>query len=148
MRFEDLSIKTKFYFEGDTLKKLYTKINDTKATLGADIVVKVPPQSAVVVYLRPLEGYLESVRDIEGGPPVWYMMRGHQDKSEFVIEVEIEYGRKISPDNVKHAYVRNIPTGKDNPGLMIMKPSKPGRGAYPITYVDLTMPINRTKEAV
>lgn len=79
---------------------------------------------------------IESVSEFEGGPePLWYMTKGHVDKQGFIEAVAREFEREIPIESVDHVYMRNVPTGEK--GRQTMQVCKKGRGAYPVTLVDL-----------
>lgn len=87
---------------------------------------------------RPLEGYVERLIEFEGYAPLAYWCRGHQDKAEFRDEVMAEWGEHFLVERVLHGYARNVPVGRDRPGEMVIQLGvDPGRGAYPITFIDL-----------
>jgi len=87
---------------------------------------------------RPLLGMIRCVREFEGGPtPLWYEIRGHVDKDEFVRELRLEWDVLVTTAEVRHGHARLIPAGPQMPGVMVEVMSEPGRGAFPITYVSL-----------
>jgi hypothetical protein len=88
---------------------------------------------------RPLAGKVEELLEFEGGPdPIAYWAKGHLDEKEFRDEVETEYGFVFPVSRVIQAHARNVPVGRDRPGEMIIQLDvDPGRGAYPITFIDL-----------
>jgi len=99
--------------------------------------------------LRPLEGKIEVMKEFEGGPdPMAYWTRGHVDKVEFAAEVRTWLDEQhgivdfwdhfpYTENDVAHVFYRNVPAGPDFPGQMLMYPCKPGRGAYPVTIIDI-----------
>jgi len=83
---------------------------------------------------------IEAVNEFEGnGCAVAYRARGHVDKDVFRQALLLEFGVTVSLEAIEHSHCRNIPAGPDMPGLMFYQPSKPGRGAYPVTEVDASM---------
>ncbi len=86
-----------------------------------------------------MRGHIESISEFEGGPhAVWYRVRGHVDKSTFQEALRLEVGLDVPLEKIEHLYYRNIPAGPDMPGVVVYWPSEPGRGAYPVTEVDIT----------
>lgn len=86
-----------------------------------------------------MRGFIESVTEFEGGPGILsYRIRGHVDKDTFRQALLLEFGISAELEGVKHLHYRNVPAGRDMPGVVVYWPSKPGRGAYPVTEVDAT----------
>jgi len=115
-------------------------LDDGKAAVSARRVTEMT---------RPLEGLIETMSEFEGGPdPLGYWMRGHVDKAEFAAEVraycaeldgKADWWDRFPYEavHVEHTYYRNVPVGPDFPGQMLMYPcDAPGRGAYPVTFID------------
>jgi hypothetical protein len=76
--------------------------------------------------------------EFEGYNEIAYWAKGHLDKSEFRHEVECEFGYYYPLAKIWHSYARNVPVGQDRPGEQITYLDvEPGRGAYPITLIDL-----------
>ena len=80
----------------------------------------------------------------ESGAPMWLYCKGHIEAEKFCQrcvrhgagnDEEYDY---IKPDDIQYATVRNIPTPPDSEWSFRIEMSEPGRGAYPITYVDFT----------
>jgi len=100
--------------------------------------------------MRPLEGVIEAMSEFEGcSDPMAYFTRGHVDKREFASEVVIYCAELMkwpewydsfpyTADDVEYVYYRNVPIGRDFPGMTVMRPcGGPGRGAYPVTQIDI-----------
>lgn len=64
-----------------------------------------------------------------------YMSKGHHDKQKFAAAVEAleEVDIHIDPEKVEHAHYRYIPCGWQEPGKGDYWPTRPGRGAFPVT---------------
>ena len=88
--------------------------------------------------MNTLRGRIEEVPEFEGYGVLWLMVRGHVKKNEFIQEVEREYGLRLSEDDVIFTFARNTPVGVDRLGEMVINLTEPGRGAYPVTYVDVS----------
>ena len=93
---------------------------------------------------RPLFGMVQAAHEYEGGSDAsWYWTRGHVDKQAFIDEIKHYYqGLSDEPypvEEVKHTYFRNVPVGEDSPGEMVMYVARAGRGAYPVTMIDIDM---------
>lgn len=88
---------------------------------------------------NPLEGCVEQVREFEGYSVLGYLARGHVDKSQFCAEVLAEFEEDYPEERVRHEYARNVPVGRDSPGMQAMYFSvEKGRGAFAVTHIDLT----------
>jgi len=86
---------------------------------------------------RPLLGLVEALHEFEGGPDaMWYWIRGHVDKGEFLRELRLEYGQMAGIEDVHHSYSRFVPVGPQTPGLMTVMQTRRGRGAFPVTMLD------------
>jgi hypothetical protein len=70
------------------------------------------------------------------GVPMGYYARGHVDKAAFVEAADWDYEVTCTVEEVEHVWYRNVPAG-DSDGGMVMLLTKPGRGAYPVTQIDL-----------
>jgi len=87
---------------------------------------------------RPLQGLVEELWEFEGCSVLGYWTKGHVDQAEFVQEIQSEYERECLQQRVQYTYARYVPVGPEDPGLMLMYPGvERGRGAFPITYLDL-----------
>jgi len=84
-----------------------------------------------------LQGKVEKVIEFEGYTLLSYMARGHVDKGAFIAEVQQEFEDEYTVDFVEHGFARFVPVGKDMPGQMIILHCERGRGAFPITVIDL-----------
>jgi len=86
---------------------------------------------------RILEGRVEAIYEVEGGPvPMSYITRGHVDKETFAKEVFCEFGVVADIERVEHVYVRNTPWQGPDGWVVVMNLAERGRGAYPITSID------------
>lgn len=86
---------------------------------------------------RPLEGLIEIVSELEGGP-MGYWTRGHVGKAEFAAELEAEFKVIVDPDLIEHQWCRNVPYhGPDGQAIVVYRVDGPGRGVYKATYVDI-----------
>ena len=87
--------------------------------------------------MRPLQGMIKELCELDGGSLLGYYVKGHVDKAEFLAELDFDYEVAGTEQEVKHLYVRNVPAGTGD-GEMEMLPATPGkRGAYKITLLDL-----------
>ena len=88
--------------------------------------------------MRPLEGRIEAIYEVEGGPvPMAYITKRHVDKDEFAREVLCEFGAVASMEHVEHIYARNTPwRGPDGWVMVMYQLMEPGRGAYALTSVE------------
>jgi hypothetical protein len=86
--------------------------------------------------LRPLEGLVEQIYEFEGATVIWYLAKGHIDKGDFVCEIALMFDGYCQEEDIKYAYARNVPVGSDRPEETVIYLDEPGRGAYPITYVE------------
>ena len=79
---------------------------------------------------------IEEIREIGGGPVLCYQSKGHHDENAFAVWTEADYLLTIPDrDKVVHAYQRKVPS-LDGNGMMLINCKEPGRGAYPVTYID------------
>ncbi len=83
-----------------------------------------------------LTGQIDTLPAFQGYDPLWYWIKGHVDKKEFQVEVERAFDHQIPLAEVHHAHARNVPTLSTDYDFAVFL-SKPGRGAYPITYFEL-----------
>jgi hypothetical protein len=65
-----------------------------------------------------------------------YGCKGHIPVEEFLCEVSLWHEDEIPADRVRHTYYRNVPSGEGG-GMVYVESRGPGRGAYPVTVVDL-----------
>lgn len=86
-----------------------------------------------------LEGMIEKIVEFEGSDVLSYMVRGHVDKRAFVNEVKREFNDIYTEDFVQHGFARLVPAGRDMPGQMIIIVCERGRGAFPVTTIDLLL---------
>jgi len=90
---------------------------------------------------NPLKGRVERVREFEGCSVMGYLAHGHVDKAQFCAEVHDEFEEDYPADRVRHEYARNVPVGRDSPGMQTMYfYNEPGRGAFAVTHIDLMRP--------
>jgi len=83
---------------------------------------------------------IEPVSEFEGGDPQWFFTKGHVPPAQFLEHLSTQLGTQYSADDLKvfHSYARWIPVGPDMPGeTCIHFDQEPGRGAFPMTYVEL-----------
>lgn len=83
---------------------------------------------------------IEEVFEFQGlGSVRWAFTRGHVPFNEFMKQLSLEYGTPYPAGDHKpaHSHARCIPLGPDMPGeSLIYFHFGPGRGAFPVTYVD------------
>ena len=94
-----------------------------------------------------MRGYIEGVTEFEGSNTLSYRTRGHVDKTVFRDALRLECDIDAPLEIIEHLYYRNVPAGPDMPGTTICWPSKPGRGAYPVTEVDVEAIASLASEA-
>ena len=88
---------------------------------------------------NPLKGRVEQVHEFEGYSVLGYLAHGHVDKAQFCAEVLAEFEEDYPEERVQHEYARNVPVGRDSPGMQTMYFGvKKGRGAFAVTHIDLT----------
>jgi len=79
--------------------------------------------------------HIISCIEFDGYSLLMYYVRDHVSKQEFLDAVTVEHLSKCNLCDIRHGYARNVPTGRK--GETVMYLCDKGRGAYPITFVDL-----------
>lgn len=79
---------------------------------------------------------LESVYELEGGPLMSYHVRGHVDLAEMAAAAQAR-NTEDRLGEPRHTYWRLVPWGGG--GMQIFE-SRPGRGAFPVTVVEVNPP--------
>lgn len=92
-----------------------------------------------------IEVLFEIHSDGDYGDPLWLYCKGHVSVEEFMrgVRERNEYqgeDYEIQPYDIHQDYARNIPLGPEHKGKgqYSVQLCKLGRGAYPITYVDVS----------
>ena len=68
----------------------------------------------------------------------WLYTKGHVDKAEFLAAAESEYGiQGYTVDGVAHRLGRWTPSNEGDVSQIMHYPSKPGRGVFQITILEL-----------
>jgi len=84
---------------------------------------------------------IEPVSEFEGyGDPQWFFTKGHVPPEQFLEALSAMLETTYTADDLKvfHSHARWIPVGPDMPGeTLIHVHYGPGRGAFPVTYVEL-----------
>jgi hypothetical protein len=77
------------------------------------------------------------IKEIGGGPILSYQSKGHHDENAFAVWLEQDYVLKVPDrDKVMWAYQRAVPSA-DGDGMMLVNCKESGRGAYPVTYINI-----------
>ena len=94
---------------------------------------------------------INAVCEFEGcNEPQWYFTKGHVEPTQFLSELSIKLETNYTAADLKvsHSHARYIPVGRDMPGVTCLHfDREPGRGAFPITYVELGHGPNDPREA-
>ena len=72
--------------------------------------------------------------------PRWFFAKGHMPPAQFLEALSAETGATYTADDLRvtHSHARYYPIGPDFPGeMMIGFHYPPGRGAFPVTWVEL-----------
>jgi len=83
--------------------------------------------------------------------PQWFFTKGHVEPAQFLRELSAKLEIKYTAADLKvwHSHARYIPVGSAMPGVTCIHfDREPGRGAFPITYVNLGYGPNDLLEAV
>jgi hypothetical protein len=81
---------------------------------------------------------VEKIYEYEGNSLVSYHAKGHWPAEDFVEYALDEFGAELNPTDVKQCYARNVPVGgKGNRDTLMYYWVKQGRGAYPVTIVEM-----------
>jgi regulation of enolase protein 1 (concanavalin A-like superfamily) len=62
--------------------------------------------------------------------------KGRVEPEEFCRRAKHQEDFSVEPADVQYMVVRNVPLPKGSDMSFMILPSKPGRGAYPITYAE------------
>lgn len=86
---------------------------------------------------------VEELRELGGGPLMGYYAKGHHDAAAFIESVNHwldRHDKQIAGERyvVKHVYWRNVPATEYGEGFtLFVEAPGPGRGAYPVTVVEV-----------
>ena len=83
---------------------------------------------------------IQSLVEFEGCGVWSYFAKGTHDASEFAGEMKRQWDTEVDPGDVLYCYARFCPVGPDyDPPstVVLMLGQKPGRGAFPITYIEV-----------
>jgi hypothetical protein len=83
---------------------------------------------------------IEEVYEFEGFDMRWCFTKGHVPPEEFLKQLSSSHKTIYTADDFKvvHSYARYIPVGPDMPGkTLIYFHYEKGRGAFPVTYIEL-----------
>ena len=83
---------------------------------------------------------IETACEFEAGDEIiLYWTRGTIDPAEFIAEMASEYDIDVTADQVQHCHMRFVPASTDpmdHMGMIFQFPTKPGRGAFPVTIYE------------
>jgi hypothetical protein len=81
---------------------------------------------------------VEEIFEYEGCSLVSYHARGHWPAEDFVEYAKEELDVELNPADVKQCFARNVPVGgKGNHDTLMYYWVEQGRGAYPVTIVEM-----------
>ena len=82
---------------------------------------------------------LKEVTEFEGGSEVmWIFTKGTVGKSDFIEAYFQKYNGRLEENDIEYTIARYIPAGPDIDYPVIHFNQTPGRGAFKITYIDLS----------
>lgn len=73
----------------------------------------------------------------DAGGTMSYYVRGRCDHQRLIEWMRDEYDVEALPEFVSDLYMRFIPDATGEFGMLIRTSTRPGRGAFPVTYFDL-----------
>ena len=77
---------------------------------------------------------VKAIGEFQGYQTISYSSKGHHLIDLFLSQLESEYAVTCDLSKIKHEYWRNVPQG--NEGMICIR-CNPGKGAYPVTTVDV-----------
>lgn len=82
-----------------------------------------------------LGGRIEYLWETDESEVDCYFVRGHVPPAALQRVVEREYGNRYDLAQIYQGYFRNVPCSID--GMAVCRAKGPGRGAYPVTFIDV-----------
>lgn len=82
-----------------------------------------------------LRGRIEYLWETDESEADCYFIRGHVPAAALQRVVEREYGTRYDMAQIHQGYFRNVPCSID--GMAVCRAEGPGRGAYPVTFIDV-----------
>ena len=81
---------------------------------------------------------VESIIEFHGGDCLLLYAKGHHPAAEF-LDACAYYGRDTLPQPpvIRHGWARFVPTKKEGFDFEFVESPKPGRGAFPVTILDM-----------
>jgi hypothetical protein len=80
---------------------------------------------------------INPVIEFEGAGVISYFAKGIHKSDHFLVELKRQWDETMGLTEVRHCHARFCPSGPEHGGMVLLVGQKPGRGAFPITYVDL-----------